>query len=181
MLLPPTAVVAVADTVVVVAADTVVVAEADAAVVEAAITAAVVGAGITSAAAAGTSAVVAVDTPADTSAVDLLRPHTSVRDTSRLDMDPVRTSRLDIGPMYTSQVDTAGISGTAVGGITALARAGYGRNITASTSGSAIKVLQSGRRIGGLVILRDHVLAAVAQAVRTDVASRRACYEPVPM
>jgi hypothetical protein len=51
--------------------------------------------------------------------------------------------------MYTSQVDTAGISGTAVGGITALARAGYGRNITASTCGSAIKVLQSCWRTGG--------------------------------
>jgi hypothetical protein len=66
-----------------------------------------------------------------------------------LDMDPVHTSRLVIGPMHTSQVDTAAISGTAVGGITALARAGYGRNITASTCGSAIKVLQSRRRTGG--------------------------------
>jgi hypothetical protein len=134
MLPPPTAVAA-ADMVVeavavAVAADTVV----EAVVVEAA--------------AVGTLAVAAVDTPADTSAVDPLQQHTSVLDTSRLDMDPAHTSRLAIGPMYTSQVDTAAISGTAVGGITALARVGYGRNITASTCGSAIKALQSCRRTG---------------------------------
>jgi hypothetical protein len=97
---------------------------------------AVLGVGITAAAVVGTSA------------ADPLRPHTSVLDASQLDMGPVCTSRLDIGPMYASQVDTAGISGMAVGGITALAHAGYGRNITASTCGSAIKVLQSCRRIG---------------------------------
>jgi hypothetical protein len=40
-----------------------------------------------------------------------------------------------------SLVDIAAISGTAVGGITALARAGYGRIITATTCGPVIKVL----------------------------------------
>src|SRR6202030_4669224 len=59
--------------------------------------------------------------------------------------------------MYTSQVDTAAISGTAVGGITALARAGYGRNITASTCGSAIKVLQSRRRAGGATASHESI------------------------
>src|SRR6266436_6736660 len=80
----------------------------------------------------------------DTSAVDTLWRHTSRLDTSRLDtswldMDPVHTSRLDIETVYTSRVDTAAISGTAVGGITALARAGYGRTFTASTCGPATK------------------------------------------
>jgi hypothetical protein len=59
-------------------------------------------------------------------------------------LDPVRTSRLDIGPVHTSRVDTAAISGTAVGGITALARAGYGRTFTASTCGSAIEMERVG-------------------------------------
>jgi hypothetical protein len=99
----------------------------------------------------------------DTSAVDILWPHpsrlgtsrlhTSVvdalwwrldssrLDTSWLDLDPVRTSGLDIETVHTSRLDTVAISGTAVGGITALARAGYGLTITASTCGPAIKVL----------------------------------------
>ncbi len=81
--------------------------------------------------------------------VDTLWPHLSRSDTSRLDssrldtswldMDPVRTSGMDIEAMYTSRVDTTAISGTAFGGITALVRAGYGRTITASTCGPAIK------------------------------------------
>jgi hypothetical protein len=80
----------------------------------------------------------------DTSEVDTLWPHLSRLDTSRLDtswldMDPVRTSRMDIEAIYTSRVDTTAISGTAVGGITALVRAGYGRTITASTCGPAIR------------------------------------------
>jgi hypothetical protein len=80
----------------------------------------------------------------DTSEVDTLWPHLSRPDTSRLDtswldMDPVRTSGMDIEARYTSRVDTTAISGTAVGGITALVRAGYGRTITASTCGPAIK------------------------------------------
>lgn len=132
-----------ADTVAAVVAADMAVVEADAAVVA-----------VDTAAVVGTSAVVAVDMPAVTSAVDPLRLHTSVRDRSRLDMDPVRTWRLDIEPMHTSQVGTAGISGMAVGGITALARAGYGRNITASTCGSAIKVLQGCRRTGGATASR---------------------------
>src|SRR5258708_24321690 len=99
----------------------------------------------------------------DTAAVDILWPHpsrlgtsrlhTSVvdalwslldssrLDTSWLDMDPVHTSRLDIETVHTSRLDTAATSGTAVGGITALARAGYGRTITASPWGPGIKVL----------------------------------------
>jgi hypothetical protein len=101
----------------------------------------------------------------DTSAVDILLPrpsrlgtsrlHTSVvdalwsrldssrLDTSWLDLDPVHTSRLDIETVHTSHSDTTATSGTAVGGITALARAGYGRTIMASTCGPAIKALQS--------------------------------------
>jgi len=101
---------------------------------------------------AGSTAVAVVDT----SEVDTLWPHLSRPDTSRpdtsrldssrldtswLDLDPVHTSRLDIETVHTSRLDTAAISGTAVGGITALARAGYGRTITASTCGPAIKVL----------------------------------------
>jgi hypothetical protein len=49
------------------------------------------------------------------------------------------SSQVNIAPGYSSQADTTAISGTAVGGITALARAGYGRTITASTCGRAIK------------------------------------------
>jgi len=83
----------------------------------------------------------------DTSRLHMSRLHTSrldsSRDTSWLDLDPVRTSRLDIETVHTSRLDTTAISGTAVGGITVLARAGYGRTITASTCGPAIKALQS--------------------------------------
>jgi hypothetical protein len=89
--------------------------------------------------AAGFAPAVAV---VDTSEVDTLWPHLSRLDTSRLDtswLDTVRTSGMDIEAMYTSRVDTTAISGTAVGGITALVRAGYGRTITASTCGPAIK------------------------------------------
>jgi hypothetical protein len=99
----------------------------------------------------------------DTSALDTLWPPPSHLDTSRLhtlrpdmlssDLDPVRTSRLDIGAMNTSLADTAAISGTAVGGITALARAGGGRTFTASTFGCAIKAPQSRRRSGGALRL----------------------------
>ncbi len=49
------------------------------------------------------------------------------------------SSRVNIAHGHSSQVGIAAISGTAVGGITALARAGYGRTITASTCGHAIK------------------------------------------
>jgi hypothetical protein len=78
-------------------------------------------------------AVAVVDTPWP----HLSRPDTSRLDTSWSDMDPVRTSGMDIEAMYTSRVDTTAISGTAVGGITALVRAGYGRTITASMCGLA--------------------------------------------
>src|SRR6266446_6119510 len=93
---------------------------------------------------AGSTAVAVVDTSeVDTLWPHLSRPDTSRLDTSWLDMDPVRTSGMDIEAMYTSRVHTTAISGTAVGGITALVRAGYGRTITASTCGPAIKALQS--------------------------------------
>ena len=112
--------------------------------------------------AVGVADFVPVGAVVDTSAVDILWPHpsrlgtsrlhTSVvdalwsrldsprLDTSWLDLDPVHTSRLDIETVHTSRLDTAAISGTAVGGITALARAGYGRTMTASTCGPAIKI-----------------------------------------
>jgi hypothetical protein len=84
----------------------------------------------------------------DTSVVDILWPRPSrldisLLDTSRLDSSRLDTSRLDIETVHTSRLDTTATSGTAVGGITALARAGYGRTITASTCGPAIKALQS--------------------------------------
>src|SRR6266436_174745 len=97
---------------------------------------------------AGPTAVAAGSTVADfvpaVAVADTLWPHTSRLGTSRLDtswldMDPVHTSRLDIEPVHTSRVGTAAISGTAVGGITAWVRAGYGRTFTASTCGCAIK------------------------------------------
>jgi hypothetical protein len=83
----------------------------------------------------GTSAV-------DTSAVDTQWPrasrlHTLHPDMLWSDLALVRTSRLD--NTLTSRVDTVAISGMAVGGITALARAGGGRTFTASTFGCAIK------------------------------------------
>src|SRR5258708_30803374 len=75
----------------------------------------------------------------DTSSVDTLWPpsrlHTLRTDMLWADPDPVRTSCLDVEAMNTSRVDTAAISGTAVGGITAFARAGGG------WAGSVNKVL----------------------------------------
>jgi hypothetical protein len=68
------------------------------------------------------------------SQVDNAPPHSSqVRVAAR------HSSRVNIAPGHSSQVGIAVISGTAVGGITALVRAGYGRTITASTCGHAIK------------------------------------------
>ena len=119
--------------------------------------------------AVGVADFVPVGAVVDTSAVDILWPHPSRLGTSRLhtsvvdalwsrldssrldtswDLDPVHTSRLDIETVHTSRLDTAAISGTAVGGITALARAGGGRTFTASTFGCAINALQSRRRSG---------------------------------
>jgi hypothetical protein len=77
----------------------------------------------------------------DVSRLNTSRLHSSRLDTSWLDLDPVHTSRLDIETVHTSRSDTTATSGTAVGGITALAPAGFGRTITASTCGPAIKVL----------------------------------------
>jgi len=66
-----------------------------------------------------------------------------------VDPDRVYMSRQDIAPTYLSPADTAAISGMAVGGITALARAGYGRTTTMSTYGPAAKDRQC-YFIGGL-------------------------------
>src|SRR5215471_17082278 len=100
-------------------------------------------------AAADTAVVMA----ADTLVADTLRPGIL-----GLGRGPARGSWLGVDPPFTSGrgftgahsacVDTGGISGMAVGGITALARAGYGRTITASTCGPATKVLE--RHFGDL-------------------------------
>jgi hypothetical protein len=104
----------------------------------------------------------AVDTAlvmaADTLVADILEADTLVADISGLGTDWAHGSWLDVDPPYTSGtdftgahsacVDTGGISGMAVGGITALVRAGYGPAITASTCGSATKILE--RHFGDL-------------------------------
>jgi hypothetical protein len=100
-------------------------------------------------AAVDTAAVMAADTAvamvadtsvADTLAVaDTLRPDISGPGTSRLGAGPPYTSGLDFTRAHSSGVDTGGIFGMAVGGITASARAGYGRTITASMCGPATK------------------------------------------
>jgi hypothetical protein len=74
-------------------------------------------------------------------AADTLRPDISGLGTSRLGAGPPYTSGLDFTGAH-SRVDTGGISGMAVGGITASARAGYGRTITVSMCGPATKVLE---------------------------------------
>ena len=84
---------------------------------------------------------------------DTLRPDISGLGTdpaqgSWLGVDPPSTSGPDFTHAHSSWVDTGGISGMAVGGITALARAGYGRTITASMCGLATKVLE--RHFGDL-------------------------------
>jgi hypothetical protein len=68
---------------------------------------------------------------ADTSAVDTLWPPHMLGS----DQDLVYASRRSVAAVYSSRVDTVAISGTAVGGTTALARAGGGRMFTASTLG----------------------------------------------
>jgi hypothetical protein len=78
----------------------------------------------------------------DISLLDTLRLDNSRLDTSWLDLDPVHTSPLDIETAHTSRLDTTATSGTAVGGIMALARAGYGRTITTNTCWPVIEVLQ---------------------------------------
>jgi hypothetical protein len=67
---------------------------------------------------------------------------------SWLDLDPPHTSGMDFTGTHSACADTGGISGMAVGGITALVRAGYGPTITASTCGSATKILE--RHFGNL-------------------------------
>jgi hypothetical protein len=95
--------------------------------------------------------VMEVVTAADTLVVDTLVADTlAVADTLRPDISGLGTSSLGAGPPYTSGLDftrahssrvvTDGISGMAVGGITASARAGYGRTITASMCGPANNV-----------------------------------------
>jgi hypothetical protein len=108
------------------------------------------------------AAVTAVDTlVADTLAADTLVADT-LADTLRADIsglgtDPAHGSRLGVDPhtsglhftgAHSARVDTGGISGVAVGGTTALARAGYGRTITASTCGPATEILE--RHLGEL-------------------------------
>jgi hypothetical protein len=96
---------------------------------------------------ADTAAVMAADIlVVDTLVVaDTLRPDISGLGTdlahgSWLGVDPPCTSGPDFTRAHSSWVDTGGISGMAVGGLTALARAGYGRTITASMYGPATKV-----------------------------------------
>jgi hypothetical protein len=103
---------------------------------------------------ADTSEVVDTSVVADTSVADTSAADTSaadILDTSSLGMDQAHALRSGMDRAYTSgpdfvaeysRADTDAISGTAVGGITASARAGYGPTITASTCGPAIKVLQ---------------------------------------
>jgi hypothetical protein len=106
-------------------------------------------------AAVDTSVVVAADTLA-VAAVDTLPVDASRLGMGRapplwlgVDPDRVYMSRQDIAPTYLSPADTAAISGMAVDGITALARAGYGRTTTMSTYGPAAKDRQC-YFIGGL-------------------------------
>src|SRR5215469_10594558 len=91
-------------------------------------------------------------TAADVAAVDTsLEVTTSAVDTSRRDPARARASWRGVDKLYMSRLDlaaaplradTTAISGTAVGGITALVRAGCGRTITATMCGRAIKVLR---------------------------------------
>jgi len=120
---------------------------------------------VTAAEADTARAVEEVDTAlaVDMSAADTLRPGTSwlgmdPAHASRSGMDPVYASRPGIAPVPSSRVDTAAISGTAVGGTTALARAGYGRTFTASTCGGAIEVLQSRRCNGCAIASHDELI-----------------------
>jgi hypothetical protein len=81
------------------------------------------------------------DTLADTLRADISGPGTDPAHGSWLGVDP-HTSGLHFTGAHSACVDTAGISGMAIGGTTALARAGYGRTITASTCGPATKILE---------------------------------------
>ena len=85
----------------------------------------------------------AVDTSAGMLAVDTLWPPPALLAMLWSDLDRVYASRPGIAPVYSSRMDIAAISGTAVGGTTALARAGVGRTSMASTFGCAIRALQS--------------------------------------
>jgi hypothetical protein len=98
-------------------------------------------------AAAGTSAELTSVVAGHASAADKLglvasRPGAGEAHPPWLGVDPDRVSVRcqDSGLALSPPVDTVAISGTAVGGTTALARAGYGQTITASTCGPAIKV-----------------------------------------
>ncbi len=122
--------VAAADTLVVVAVDTLVVAAV----------------AILAAAAVDTSVVAADTLPVDASRLGMGR---AAPLWLGVDPDRVYMSRQDIAPTHLSPANTAAISGMAVGGITALARAGYGRTTTVSTYGPAAKDRQC-HFIGGL-------------------------------
>jgi len=84
------------------------------------------------------------------------------------------SSRVNIAHGHSSQVGIAAISGTAVGGITALARAGYGRTITASTCGPAIK---GDRRVG---IISFHAPLARPQISRPALPRAGRFVAPLP-
>jgi hypothetical protein len=96
-------------------------------------------------------AVVVAAAEVDMAAVDIPRTAQAGMDpvfSSQVSTTPQLSSHLDIeprhslylGPVHTSSADTSAISGTVVGGITALGRVGYGRTFTASTCGRAIAV-----------------------------------------
>jgi hypothetical protein len=115
-------------------------------------------AGATAAVAADTAAVVVdtsvVDTSAvDTSAVDTLWPPHMLGS----DQDLVYALHRGIAPVYSSRVDTAAISGMAVGGTTALARAGGGRTSTASTFGCATRAAEAQRRAQRVYVWADGI------------------------
>jgi hypothetical protein len=78
---------------------------------------------------------------ADTLVADISGLGTERAHGSWLDMDPPYTSGMDFTGAHSAYLDTGGISGMAVGGITALVHAGYGPTITASTCGAATKIL----------------------------------------
>src|SRR5713101_6811063 len=132
--------------VVVAAADTLVVAAAATLVVLAVDTLVVAAVAILAAAAVDTSVVAADTLPVDASRLGMGRPAPLWLG---VDPDRVYMSRQDIAPTPLSPANTAAISGLAVGGITALARAGYGRTTTVSTYGPAAKDRQC-HFIGGL-------------------------------
>jgi hypothetical protein len=90
-----------------------------------------------------TSAVVGHTSAADKLGLVAPRPGAGRAHPPWLGADPDRVyvvGRRAMEPVHSSPADIVAISGTAVGGIMASARAGYGRTITVSTCGPATKV-----------------------------------------